>query len=49
MTHLFPYALTVLDLCGAATYALRGDGWRAVYWVAAALLTYSTTRIGGAQ
>lgn len=42
----FPILLTVLDVMACLTYACARDGWRAGYWLAAAFLTYSTTRIG---
>ena len=39
----FPSILIVLD-CGASLmYALSGDWRRAVYWLAAAVLTFTVT------
>ena len=38
-TWLFPTILIVLDLCAAWVWAAQGDWRKAVYWVAAAVLT----------
>ena len=43
MTLIFPTALIFLDLCAAGGYAAAGDWRRAVYWIAAAVLTASVT------
>ena len=45
MTKFFPTVLIVLDLVAAGVYAMQGiDEWRrAVYWLAAAVLTYTVT------
>lgn len=41
--QIFPAILIGLDVCAAVGYAARG-GWRlAIYWAAAALLTYTVT------
>lgn len=39
----FPLALIVLDICAALVYAYNGDVRRAVYWLAAAVLTITVT------
>lgn len=41
--HLFPAALITLDLCASAVYAFYYDWRRAVYWLAAAVLTLTVT------
>ncbi|MCL5884698.1 MAG: hypothetical protein M1377_05075 [Deltaproteobacteria bacterium] len=45
MTKVFPTILIVLDVVAAAVYAMEGwSQWRmAVYWAAAAVLTYTVT------
>jgi len=43
--NIFPYILAALDIGAAVVYTLQGDYWRAGYWLSAAFLTYSTTRI----
>jgi len=43
--NIFPYILAALDIGAAAVYLIQGDYWRACYWISAAFLTYSTTRI----
>ena len=41
--QIFPAILIGLDVCAAVGYAVRG-GWRlAIYWAAAAVLTYTVT------
>lgn len=40
---VFPSVLIVLDICAAVVYAYAGGWRRAVYWVAAAVLTASVT------
>lgn len=39
----FPSILILLDLCAAVRYIPTGDFKRAVYWFAAAVLTWSVT------
>jgi len=41
--QLFPAALIVLDVGAAAVYAVDGDARRAIYWLAAAVLTVVVT------
>lgn len=40
---IFPTILIVLDLGAAACYAFAGDYRRAIYWVAAGVLTATVT------
>jgi hypothetical protein len=40
---LFPIALIILDLGAAIAYAAQGDVRRAVYWIAAGVLTSTVT------
>ena len=40
---MFPALLIVLDMGAAAIYALDGDVRRAIYWLAAAILTAAVT------
>jgi len=42
----FPIFLACVDVLACIAYAATRDGWRACYWLAAAFLTYSTTRMG---
>lgn len=39
----FPGVLMLLDLCAATRYGYEGEWWRAVYWVAAAVITLAAT------
>jgi len=41
--RLFPSLLIGLDLCAAGAYAWALDWRRAVYWLAAAVLTITVT------
>lgn len=42
--RFFPTVLIALDLCAALRYAAEPGGWRkAVYWLAAAILTATVT------
>lgn len=41
--QLFPAALIALNLCAAVAYGTAGDWRRAVYWIAAAVLTTVVT------
>ena len=41
--RIFPTALILLDACAAIECACRGDWRRAVYWLAAAILTTTVT------
>jgi hypothetical protein len=43
MRYVFPTALIVLDVLAAGVYALEADTRRAVYWLAAAVLTAVVT------
>ncbi len=43
MSKLFPSIIIVLDLCAALVCACGGDWRRAVYWSAAATLTFCVT------
>ena len=40
---IFPTILIILDVCAAAPYAFQGDWRKAVYWLAAAVLTTVVT------
>ncbi len=40
---IFPTILIVLDIAAAIVYARHGDWRRAIYWVAAAVITGSVT------
>lgn len=42
-TKIFPCLLIALNICAAITYAAAWDVRRAVYWVAAAVLTAMVT------
>lgn len=42
--HIFPYCLSVLDIVAALVYLYHKDYNRAIYWLSAASLTFSTTR-----
>lgn len=44
--NAFPIFLACIDVMAAVCYSYHRDGWRACYWMAAAFLTYSTTRMG---
>ncbi len=39
----FPLVLIVLDVAAGVVYAFEGDARRAVYWLAAAVLTVAVT------
>jgi len=41
--HVFPALLVVLDVGAAVVYALEADARRAIYWLAAAVLTVVVT------
>ena len=42
--RFFPTILIILDVAAAAIYAFGGDNWRmVVYWLAAAVLTFTVT------
>jgi hypothetical protein len=41
--RIFPVALIALNLCASVSYALSFDLRRAVYWLAAAVLTATVT------
>ncbi len=43
MTTLFPSILIALDIAAAIVYAVSGDLKRAIYWIAAAILTACVT------
>jgi hypothetical protein len=40
---VFPTILIFLDVCAALSYLPTGDWRRIVYWLAAALLTFTVT------
>lgn len=40
---VFPTVLILLDLGAAVAYAFAGDCRRAIYWIAAAVLTATVT------
>ena len=40
---LFPTILIILDICAAIGYIPDGDWRKVVYWVAAAVLTFTVT------
>jgi len=40
---VFPVVLIVLDVAAAVVYALEADARRAIYWLAAAVLTLVVT------
>jgi hypothetical protein len=42
-TALFPAILIILDLAAAIVWGIDGDWRKAVYWIAAAVLTYVVT------
>lgn len=41
--EVFPYILTFLDLCACIAYLAADDIRRAIYWLAAAVLTMCVT------
>ena len=41
--RFFPTILIVLDVCAAIAYGYAGNWRRAVYWMAAAILTTTVT------
>lgn len=41
--QLFPSLLIALDVAAAVVYALEPDWRRAIYWLAAAILTVTVT------
>ena len=43
MAYAFPIVLIALDLGAAAVYAVETDMRRAIYWLAAAILTACVT------
>ena len=40
---IFPLVLIIIDIVAGAIYFCQGDVKRAIYWVAAATLTYTVT------
>jgi uncharacterized membrane protein len=42
-TKVFPTILIILDVCAAITYIPSGNWRMAVYWIAAAVLTFAVT------
>ncbi len=40
---LFPTLLIILDICAAAGYVPDGDWRKILYWLAAAVLTFTVT------
>jgi hypothetical protein len=43
MTKILPTVLIIIDVVAAIPYALEGDWRRAVYWIAAGVLTAMVT------
>lgn len=43
MNKVFPVILIIVDVLAGIVYGIDGDARRAVYWVAAAVLTASVT------
>ena len=43
MEKVFPIVLIFLDVCASAVYGCGGDVRRAVYWLAAGVLTACVT------
>ena len=43
MTKVFPIKLMALNICASIVYFYNGDIKRGVYWIAAAVLTYTVT------
>lgn len=43
MKTLFPITLIILDLAASVVYGCYGDWRRAVYWMAAGVLTLTVT------
>lgn len=43
MEKIFPTILMALDFFAAVPYAVKGDLKMLVYWIAAAVLTFSVT------
>ena len=41
--RFFPTVLMVLDVCAGVVWACQGDWRKAIYWIAAAVLTYTVT------
>jgi len=41
MTKLFPIVLIVLDLGASVVYLVSGEPAKSLYWIAAALITFS--------
>ena len=41
--HLFPKVILVLYACASARYCFSHDFGRSLYWIAAALITFSVT------
>lgn len=40
---IFPTLLIILDICAAAGYVPDGDWRKILYWLAAAVLTFTVT------
>lgn len=40
---IFPTVMIILDICASIVYATKGDIRRAIYWIAAAILTTTVT------
>lgn len=43
MKNFFPYLLSILDLVACIGYIFCKDYVRAIYWVSASILTFTTT------
>lgn len=42
-SKLFPTILIILDICAAIGYISDGDWRKIIYWIAAAVLTFTVT------
>lgn len=45
LKHAIPYVCTALNAVAGIIYLCAGDKPRAAYWLSAAVLTFSTTRM----
>lgn len=43
MSNLFPKVIMILYICASLCYLCQKDFGRCVYWIAAALITFSVT------
>jgi hypothetical protein len=42
---IFSCILIILDVCTSIVYATKGEGWRSIYWLAAALISTSAIKM----